>query len=98
VAQSLAIVAEAWRACGPNAMNAVVAQNLGSILDRIAHTAAAVQSNNVTVLDAGDGETMARLSRVHAQTVSGLRSKTQAAGDGIFVHDGSSFVGRFVTG
>jgi flotillin len=72
VAEAMRAVAEAWRVAGPSAMTYVLAQQLGTVVSRVNEAASAVHGSEVTVVDAGDGKTLAIPSRAHARAVVGL--------------------------
>ena len=72
VAAGLALVQEAWKACGDQAMAMVVAQNLEAIVGQAAQAAAALHAREATLIDPGDGRAVARYASGYPATVSAL--------------------------
>jgi len=72
VAAGLALVQQAWLACGDKAMDMVVAQNLEAIVGQAADAAAAVHAREATLIDPGDGRAVARYVSGYPATVAAL--------------------------
>lgn len=72
VAEALAHVDAAWKAAGDNAMDLVVVQQLDALFEQAADAAAHVQPEHVTLLDGGDGKTVASYARAYPATVAAL--------------------------
>jgi flotillin len=72
LAQSLAAVHEAWKESGAHAMDMIAAQHVDEIFTQVTDTARALHANEVSLLDPGDGSTVARYADAYPATVQTL--------------------------
>jgi flotillin len=72
IAEALSHVDAAWKACGPHAMDMVVVQQLDDLFAQVTRAAAAIQPQQVNLLDGGDGRSVAEYARAYPATVSAL--------------------------
>jgi flotillin len=81
VAQALAIVHAAWRESGPRAMDMIAAQHADEIFEQVTETARGLHAEDVSLLDPGDGSTVASYVDAYPATViSLLRRVSQTFG------------------
>jgi flotillin len=73
-AQTLALMAEAWRETRGKAMDMYVLQNLDEIFAQVAKAADALQAREVNLVDGGDGKTMPAYMSAYPATVGALLS------------------------
>lgn len=78
VAEALDHVNAAWQAAGDRAMDLVVVQQLDELFTQAAEAAAHVQPEHVTLLDGGDGKTVASYARAYPATVAALLDEIAA--------------------
>jgi flotillin len=78
VAEGLDLVAQAWRQCGPDAMDMVVAQRLPEIVDRVGLAATAAQASDVSVIGSGDGLALGGHVRAYPAAIASLLSEVEA--------------------
>ncbi len=72
-AAAMSEVSKAWQACGVHAAKVAVAQHLTNILAQVkSRAAAATQLPDTTIIDSGDGESLALVGRAHARAVASL--------------------------
>lgn len=71
-AESLALVSEAWRDTGGHAMEMFVLQHLEELLGTVAGAASRVRVDTVSLLDSGDGATLAGYLRAYPAAVAEL--------------------------
>ncbi len=72
VAESLDHLQQAWVDSGPHAADMVVVQHLDEVFSRATSAAARVHGKQVSLLDAGDGRTVARYVGAYPETVKML--------------------------
>jgi flotillin len=72
LALALSEINAAWKACGEDAADMVVVQNIDEIFARVTQAAAAVQARRVSLLDSGDGSTVATYVDAYPATVQVL--------------------------
>lgn len=78
VSQSLAHLHAAWVDCGEHARDMVAVQHLDEVFSRVTSAASAVQARQVSLLDAGDGRTVASYVAAYPATVSALLDQVSA--------------------
>jgi len=71
-AESLALIADAWEATDGRALEMFVLQHLEELFGTVARAAARVEVGAVSLLDAGDGATLAHYLRAHPAAVAEL--------------------------
>jgi flotillin len=71
-AESLALVSEAWRDTGGHALEMFVLQHLEELLGTVASAASRVRVDAVSLLDSGDGATLASYLRAYPAAVAEL--------------------------
>ncbi|WP_257458266.1 flotillin family protein [Archangium lipolyticum] len=71
-AESLALVSEAWRDAGGHALEMFVLQHLEELLGTVAGAASRVRVDTVSLLDSGDGATLAGYLRAYPAAVAEL--------------------------
>ncbi|MAC28058.1 MAG: flotillin [Myxococcales bacterium] len=74
---ALRIVGEAWKECGERAMDLVVLQQLDTIFDQVTEAARRAQPEKVSLLDGGDGSTIAAYVSAYPATVGALLSQLE---------------------
>lgn len=72
VSQAMAHVQDAWKESGEHAMDMVAVQHVDEIFERVSVAAERAQAKNVTVLDAGDGRSIAAYIGSYPATVRTL--------------------------
>jgi flotillin len=72
VSQALTHLHEAWRECGEDAMDMVVLQHVDEIFGRATAAAAEVHAKHASLLDAGDGQSIASYVGAYPATVKKL--------------------------
>jgi flotillin len=72
VAAALSAIHEAWKESGAHAMDMVVVQHLDEIFAKVTAAAAAVHAKHVSLLDSGDGTTVANYVGSYPATVAAL--------------------------
>jgi flotillin len=71
-AEGLALVAEAWREAGGDAMELVVLQNLEALFEQVTAAARRVTVDRASLVDGGDGEALGRLAAAYPAAVRAL--------------------------
>ncbi len=71
-ADALKAISEAWQECGDDAMDMVVIQHLDGIIHEVTSAASKVHAKKVSLLDAGDGKTVAGYVGAYPATVGTL--------------------------
>ncbi len=72
VSQAMAHFHDAWRECGDDALDMVAIQHVDDVFDRATQAAAEVHAKQVSLLDAGDGRTVANYVGAYPATVKKL--------------------------
>ncbi|MEM9194524.1 MAG: flotillin family protein [Myxococcota bacterium] len=72
IATAVAMIHQAWRESGPDAMEMVTVQHLDKIFAEVTAAAKATQAKQVALLDGGDGSTVANYVDAYPATVSAL--------------------------
>ncbi|MFZ5471445.1 MAG: flotillin family protein [Myxococcota bacterium] len=72
MAESIAAVAKAWKATDGKAMDMYVLQNLEELFAQVSAAAAQLEVKKVSLLDAGDGTTLANYVSAYPATVGAL--------------------------
>jgi flotillin len=72
MAESLRVIAKAWRESGAQAMDMFVLQNLEDIFGEVATAASKVKVGHVNLIDAGDGKTLPAYASAFPATVGAL--------------------------
>ncbi len=72
MAEALERVAAAWKASGAAAMDIFVLQHIEELLVKVTNAASSLEVGKVALLDAGDGQTLARYASAFPATVSAL--------------------------
>jgi flotillin len=77
VATALDHVHRAWRECGDQAMEMILVQQIDDIFTQVTNAATAVQAKKVSLLDSGDGSTIAGYVDAYPATVSALLARIE---------------------
>ena len=72
IAESLRLINQAWKECGDDAMEMVAVQHMDKIFADVTEAAKAVHAKEASLLDAGDGTTVANYVSSYPATVSAL--------------------------
>lgn len=78
VSEALTHLHSAWVECGEHARDMVAVQHLDEVFSRVTAAASAVHAKQVSLLDAGDGRTVASYVSAYPATVSALLEQVSA--------------------
>src|SRR5262249_26963353 len=83
-AESLRLVADAWKAAGPSAPDMFLINKLEEITRVVVDAVGQIQLGPVQLIDGGDGQTLPRFAAAYPQAVAGvLRSLAETTGVGV---------------
>ncbi|MBX3232459.1 MAG: flotillin family protein [Labilithrix sp.] len=75
VAEALTQVHDAWSECGPRAMDMIVVQHVDEVFSRATAAATSIHARQASLVDAGDGASIARYAAAYPATVDMLLAR-----------------------